>query len=238
VSAMRRERRDLREGETADEREPSSTSQHAIAIAPHQGHLGAAELRRLSHSAGNQSVVRMLQGSRLVQREINRGDRFSTTAATQILAPQNSTEPLLAGTTNAINGTFSADTRQWIQAFCGSNGKGNRFSEVFDVTFAKGKTKVKNDSKDMVEGAASLAIEVDFRGAAHGGVPTPHFKVYSKYGAAKNWELPWSVVWGLSEAQVTTILTANSLASLKANWTREIQKHYTHKNFGATYTPL
>jgi hypothetical protein len=231
------ERVDAHRNDSDPDRRPWPSGNTAIAVPAPGDRLDAAGLRRLSGAAGNQAVVGLLQGSRRVQRALNIGDLSSKTAAKQVLEPKNP-EQLQAGSTFAINATFEEPTRQWIQAFCRANGNGNRFSETFAVTFPAGSMKVKSVSREKQAGDAQLAIEVDLRGAAHGNVPTPHFKIWSKFGSDKTLMRPWPTkVFPLSEAQVRTILDKNSLESLKSAWTTHAQKYYTFKNYAEDYDP-
>src|SRR3954454_5286799 len=120
---MRRERLHRDDDESVLEHGPQA-SEPAVAVP----RPGAAELQDLSHSAGNQAVVRMLQAQRQLQRVINRGDRFSAKATTLVQKPpDDSKDKLLSGATDSTNSDFSDNTRLWIQNFCKSNGNGNRF---------------------------------------------------------------------------------------------------------------
>jgi len=233
------ERLDAHEDDPGPDRRLRPSRDAAIAVPAPGDRWDAGGLLRLSGAAGNQAVVRWLQGSRRIQRTLNKGDLSSKTAAAPVLEPEPTTkEKLQAGPTFAINETFQEPTRQWIQAFCRANGNGNRFSESFDVTFTAGNVKVKSVSREKQVGEAQLVIEVDLRGAAHGGVATPHFKIWSKYGSDKSLMRPWpEKVFTLSDGQVRTVLGANSLASLTSTWTTHVQKYYTFKNYGESYEP-
>ena len=235
---MALERLDTHKDEPDPDRRLRPSRAAAIAVPAPVDRWDAASLLRLSGAAGNQAVVRLLQDSRHIQRTLNIGDLSSKTAANEVREPTTTTEKLQAGTTFAINETFQDPVRHWIQAFCRANGNGNRFSESFDVEFAAGNVKVKNVSREKLVGQAQLAIEVDLRGAAHGNVPTPHFKIWSKYGSDKSLMRPWPTkVFPLSEGQIRTILLATSLDSLRSTWTTHVQKYYTFKNYGESYEP-
>ena len=220
-----------------DEPDPQRSRDTAVAVPAPADRWDADQLLRLSGTAGNQAVARLLHGPRRIQRTLNKGAAGSTTAANAVLEPTVSS-PLQAGPMYVMSAALGDSTKQWVQAFCKANGNTNRFSESFEVGFGAGNVKIKGENRKKLEGTAQMVIEIDFRGANHGGVDTPHFKVWSKFDADKSLTGPWpGKVFPLSDAQVRTILTSNTLASLTSTWTGNLQKYYTFKNYGESFVP-